>query len=189
VRKQGCRPPLLLRLRGGGGHGLAARAGEEHSSGSGSGVIELGEGERLDPSEPSSSRDAGEGGAAATSSGRELLDDLDGADAPRASECPAAGHSASTGRPPQWSSEGRIELLEDEGIGPGEEEDTFADPFWNPSVQYFLTRCPSGKADKGLYIGSCRWFLGTLVEEALSGEVDMQTLRKVLVTPNPKPKP
>ena len=54
-------------------------------------------------------------------------------------------------------------------------EPAFADPLDDPSlcpaVRFFLTRCPTGKADKGIYFGSCRWHLVSLLEAAWQGQV------------------
>ncbi len=54
-------------------------------------------------------------------------------------------------------------------------EPAFADPLDDPSlcpaVRFFLTRCPTGKADKGIYFGSCRWHLVSLLEGAWEGQV------------------
>ena len=75
--------------------------------------------------------------------------------------------------------EGRFEELGENSSEDAHSESALADASLSPSVQYFLTRCPSGRADSGIYIGSCRWFLGSLVEESMHGEVSMQELRKV----------
>ena len=50
-------------------------------------------------------------------------------------------------------------------------EDELDDPSKCPAVVYFLTRCPHGRVDKGIYFGSCRWHLVTLLENAWEGQV------------------
>jgi len=61
----------------------------------------------------------------------------------------------------QW--ETGHEIVQMNGAGRIEEITTprfdceFDDPEYNPAVRYFLTRCPSGRADKSSFVGSCRW--------------------------------
>ena len=66
-------------------------------------------------------------------------------------------------------------------------EDPLDDPSLCPAVQFFLTRCPAGRADRGMYLGSVRWHLVALHQCAWEGQASLSARNDGPPPPPPRP--